>query len=95
MVHFGFGTSARDQLFARREHGGTFAIVPAPVPPEARAAGDAAGAALASCFDAFSSREPVPIPDQVRDRLSLENALVKRALRVYAAAVAIARGLTV
>jgi hypothetical protein len=26
-------------------------------------------------FDAFSSREPVPIPDQVRDRLSLENAL--------------------
>src|SRR5262249_51954908 len=27
------------------------------------------------CFDAFSSREPVSIPDQVRDRLSLENAL--------------------
>ena len=27
-----------------------------------------------SCFDAFSSREPVPIPDQVQDRLSLENA---------------------
>jgi hypothetical protein len=30
---------------------------------------------LAFCFDAFSLREPVPIPDQVRDRLSLENAL--------------------
>jgi hypothetical protein len=30
---------------------------------------------LAFCFDAFSSREPVPIPDQVRDRLSLENPL--------------------
>jgi hypothetical protein len=29
-------------------------------------------------FDAFSSREPVSIPDQVRDRLSLENALVLR-----------------
>src|SRR5882672_12523286 len=25
-------------------------------------------------FDAFSSREPVPTPDQVRGRLSLENA---------------------
>jgi hypothetical protein len=28
------------------------------------------------CFDAFSSREAVPIPDQVRYRLSLENAMV-------------------
>src|SRR5450755_770664 len=27
------------------------------------------------CFDAFSSREPVSTPDQVRGRLSLENAL--------------------
>src|SRR6266436_1432464 len=27
-----------------------------------------------SCFDAFSSREPVSTPDQVRGRLSLENA---------------------
>jgi len=26
-------------------------------------------------FDAFSSREPAAIPDQVRDRLSLENAI--------------------
>jgi hypothetical protein len=26
-------------------------------------------------FDAFSSREPVPIADQVRDRLSPENAM--------------------
>ena len=32
--------------------------------------------ALNSCFDAFSSREPVSTPDQVRGRLSLENALV-------------------
>ena len=32
--------------------------------------------ALDSCFDAFSLREPVPTPDQVRGRLSLENALV-------------------
>jgi hypothetical protein len=30
---------------------------------------------MAARFDAFSLREPVPIPDQVRDRLSLENAL--------------------
>src|SRR5712691_8379101 len=30
---------------------------------------------LASCSDAFSSREPVPTPHQVRGRLSLENAL--------------------
>jgi hypothetical protein len=29
-------------------------------------------------FDAFSSREPVSIPHQVRDRLSLENALNQR-----------------
>src|SRR6266851_6617106 len=29
----------------------------------------------ASCSDAFSSREPVPTPHQVRGRLSLENAL--------------------
>src|SRR5258708_21799212 len=28
-----------------------------------------------SCFDAFSSREPVSTPDHVRGRLSLENAL--------------------
>jgi hypothetical protein len=28
-------------------------------------------------FDAFSSREPVPTPDQVRGRLSLENALFR------------------
>jgi hypothetical protein len=28
-----------------------------------------------SLFDAFSSREPVSTPDQVRGRLSLENAL--------------------
>src|ERR1700674_5545336 len=28
------------------------------------------------CFDAFSSREPVPTPDRVRGRLSLENAMV-------------------
>jgi hypothetical protein len=27
-------------------------------------------------FDAFSRREPVPTPDQVRGRLSLENALI-------------------
>jgi hypothetical protein len=27
------------------------------------------------CFDAFSSREPLSTPDQVRGRLSLENAL--------------------
>src|SRR6516225_5460415 len=38
--------------------------------------------ALAFCFDAFSSREPVPIPDQVRDRLSLENALRARGTSV-------------
>jgi hypothetical protein len=31
--------------------------------------------ALAFYFDAFSSREPVPTPDQVRSRLSLENAM--------------------
>ena len=31
--------------------------------------------ALDSCFDAFSSREPVSNPDQVRGRLSLENAI--------------------
>jgi hypothetical protein len=31
------------------------------------------GSAL--CFDAFSSREPVPTPDQVRGRLSLEIAI--------------------
>ena len=31
--------------------------------------------ALSFCFDAFSSREPVSTPDQVRGRLSLENAL--------------------
>jgi hypothetical protein len=30
---------------------------------------------LGSRFDAFSSREPVPTPDQVRGRLSPENAL--------------------
>jgi hypothetical protein len=28
-----------------------------------------------SLFDAFSLREPVSTPDQIRDRLSLENAL--------------------
>jgi hypothetical protein len=28
------------------------------------------------CFDAFSSREPVSTPHQVRGRLSLENAMV-------------------
>jgi hypothetical protein len=28
-----------------------------------------------SFFDAFSSREPVATPDQVRGRLSLENAM--------------------
>jgi hypothetical protein len=33
------------------------------------------------CFDAFSLREPVSIPDQVRDRLSLENALVELSRR--------------
>src|SRR6266576_2338195 len=32
--------------------------------------------ALSLCFDAFSSCEPVSTPDQVRGRLSLENALV-------------------
>src|SRR5580692_314495 len=31
-----------------------------------------------SLFDAFSSREPVPTPHQVRSRLSLENALGRR-----------------
>jgi hypothetical protein len=31
--------------------------------------------ALVSCFDAFSSREPVPTPHPVRGTLSLENAL--------------------
>jgi hypothetical protein len=31
--------------------------------------------ALDSCFDAFSLREPVSTPVQVRGRLSLENAL--------------------
>jgi hypothetical protein len=31
--------------------------------------------ALIFCFDAFSSREPASTPDQVRGRLSLENAL--------------------
>jgi hypothetical protein len=31
--------------------------------------------ALDSDFDAFSSCEPAFIPDQVRDRLSLENAM--------------------
>src|SRR6266478_3080 len=30
----------------------------------------------AFAFDAFSSREPVSTPDQVRGRLSLENALI-------------------
>jgi hypothetical protein len=30
------------------------------------------------CFDAFSSREPVSIPDRVRNGLSLENALLRR-----------------
>jgi hypothetical protein len=34
--------------------------------------------ALVFCFDAFSSREPVSTPDQVRGRLSLENALFDR-----------------
>jgi hypothetical protein len=34
-----------------------------------------AGRALIFCFDAFSLREPVSTPDQVRGRLSLENAL--------------------
>jgi hypothetical protein len=33
------------------------------------------GSALIFCFDAFSLREPVSTPDQVRGRLSLENAL--------------------
>jgi hypothetical protein len=32
--------------------------------------------ALIFCFDAFSSRKPVSTPDQVRGRLSLENALI-------------------
>jgi hypothetical protein len=31
-------------------------------------------------FDAFSSRKPLSIPDQVRDRLSLENALLAAVL---------------
>jgi hypothetical protein len=31
--------------------------------------------ALIFCFDAFSSREPAPTPDQVRGHASLENAL--------------------
>src|SRR3979409_707085 len=31
-----------------------------------------------SCFDAFSSREPVSTPDQVWGRLSLESALFPR-----------------
>src|SRR5260370_41914572 len=46
------------------------------------ATGQSAGAAELShrqfrpfSFDAFSSREPVPTPHQVRGRLSLENAL--------------------
>src|SRR5258708_29680046 len=43
--------------------------------PAGKPADGRRGEALASCSDAFSSREPVPIPDQVRDRLSLENAL--------------------
>jgi hypothetical protein len=34
--------------------------------------------ALSLYFDALSSREPVTAPDQVRDRLSLENALERR-----------------
>ena len=33
-----------------------------------------------SCFDAFSLREPVSTPDQVRGRLSLENALAQAPL---------------
>jgi len=34
--------------------------------------------ALSLYFDALSSCEPVTAPDQVRDRLSLENALERR-----------------
>src|SRR5580698_10335529 len=37
---------------------------------------------LDSCFDAFSSREPVSTPDQVRGRLSLENALARTRLLI-------------
>src|SRR6267142_6600158 len=33
---------------------------------------------LACCFDAFSSREPVPTPHRVRGRLSLENDLFEK-----------------
>jgi hypothetical protein len=30
---------------------------------------------VAFCFDVFSSREPVSVPDQVRDKLSLESTI--------------------
>src|ERR1700730_9476914 len=36
-----------------------------------------------SCSDAFSSREPVPTLDQVRGRLSLENALFRGLDRLH------------
>jgi hypothetical protein len=36
---------------------------------------------LVFCFEACSLREPVPTPDQVRGRLSLENALIKPAAK--------------
>ena len=42
-------------------------------------AGDRAVTGVVFCFDAFSSREPVSTPDQVRGRLSLENALYRAA----------------
>jgi hypothetical protein len=30
---------------------------------------------VAFCFDSFSSREPASVPDQVWDKLSLENTI--------------------
>jgi uncharacterized protein (DUF1697 family) len=44
------------------------------------------------CFDAFSLREPVSTPDQVRGRLSLENATGRCELTVF---VAMLRGVNV
>src|SRR5476649_1646985 len=42
-----------------------------------------------SLFDAFSSREPVSTPHQVRDRLSLENALGSFTFRPASPCIAI------
>src|SRR5882672_11026300 len=44
--------------------------------------------AAASCFDAFSSREPVSTPDRVRGHVSLENAMAAESHPLSASAPA-------